>query len=190
VTLAGLSGFLAEYGLVLLLPWAVIEGPIVSILAGVLCARGGLSWALVLPVLVLGDLIGDGLYYAAGRLTHSWLHRMAPRLGIPLARGEALAARVAARSTHMLLIGKWTHAIGALVLVAAGAARIGLARFMLVNLLATLPKSALLLGLGYLAGANAEGLADRFGLGVMALFGLGVLAAVLVLRRQAPGEAA
>jgi len=189
VTLAGLSGFLADDGLVLLLPLAVIEGPIVSVLAGVLCARGVLPWALVLPVLVLGDLIGDGLYYAAGRLTHSWLHRMAQHLGIPLARGEALAARVAAHSTRMLLIGKWTHAIGALVLVAAGAARIGFARFLLVNLLATLPKSAVLLGLGYLAGAHAEALAARFGSGVLALFGLGVLATVLVLRRRAPWEA-
>ena len=190
MTLAGLNGFLAGYGLVLLLPLAVIEGPIVSVLAGVLCARGVLSWGWVFPTLVFGDLIGDGLYYAAGRLTHSWLHRVAPRLGIPLARGEALAARVAAQSTRMLLIGKWTHAIGALVLIAAGAARIGFSRFLLVNLLATLPKSALLLGAGILAGANAEALAASFGFGVVALFGLGVLAVGLVLRRSARGEAA
>lgn len=190
MTLAWLSDFLSSNGLALLLPLAIIEGPIVSVVAGMLCAQGILPWVWVYPLLVLGDLLGDGLYYAIGRLSHSWLHRAAQRIGIPVARGEAFSARVAEHSTRMLLIGKWTHAIGALVLIAAGAARIRLARFLLINLLATLPKSAVLLGVGYIAGANVPGLVERFGYGAAVLLGLGLLAVIVLLRRPAKGQTA
>lgn len=182
MTEAGLAAFVAGYGLALLWPLAVIEGPIVSVVAGVLCSQGLLAWYWVYPLLVLGDLCGDLLYYAAGRLSHSWLHRVGPRFGLPVARGEAMAGRVRDHDLRMLLIGKWTHAVGAFVLVAAGAARIGLSRFVVINLLATLPKSALLLGVGYYAGANFTDWLNHYGAFAFALPVLGIAAIVLVLR--------
>ncbi len=190
MTAAGLAAFIATYGLVLLLPLAVIEGPIVSIVAGVLCGRGLLDWYWVYPLLVLGDLGGDALYYAIGRMSHGWLHRIAPKIGIPVARGEAFADRVKGRAIRMLLIGKWTHAIGGLVLIAAGAARIPLLRFMVINFVATLPKSALLLAIGYWTGGHFQVLMDRFGAYALVLPVLGIVAACLVLKRRSTGDQA
>jgi len=184
MTLAGLSAFLAAHGLALLLPLSIIEGPLVSLLAGVLCAQGVLAWQWVLPLLVLGDLLGDLLYYAIGRFSHGGLHRLAIRLRLPVQRGEAWADRVAAHATRMLLIGKWTHVIGALVLIAAGAARIGLARFLIINLLATVPKSALLLGAGAALGAHAGTILQQFGYVMPALLLAGALALWIVFRRR------
>ena len=51
----------------------------------------------------------------------------------------------------MLLIGKWTHSLGCVVLIGSGMLRVPLPRFILVNLLATVPKSAVLFGFGYFA---------------------------------------
>ena len=183
MTLAGLTAFIADQSLLLLLPLAVVEGPIVSLLAGVLCAQGLMHWYLALPLLVLGDVIGDLLHYAAGRFATGWLHRLALRLKVPTEAGEGLTARVAAHATRMLLIGKWTHAIGALVLVAAGAARVPLWQFAAVNTLATLPKSAVLLGVGSWAGGHAVALFERFGFVVPVLLVLGAGAVILLLRR-------
>lgn len=183
MTLAGLTLFLGQYGLLFLLPLATVEGPIVTLLSGVLSGRGILDWAYALPLLVAGDLIGDALYYAIGRYSKSRLHRLALRLGLPVERAEAFGARVAERSTRMLLIGKWTHAIGALVLIAAGAARVNLTRFLLVNLLATIPKTALLFFVGSYAGAHFLAMANRFGFAALGLLLVGLLAAYLVLRR-------
>lgn len=190
MTLSELSGFVASNGLLLLLPLAIIEGPIVAVLAGVLCAQGVLDWRFVLAILVAGDLIGDLIYYAAGRFSQGWLHRMVLRLRLPLQGAKDLAARVSAHSTRMLLIGKWTHAIGALVLIAAGVARVGIARFMVINLLATLPKSALLLGAGMWAGANAAGIFHDAGYIAPALLVLGAAAVFVLLRRAAVDPAA
>lgn len=188
MSIAGLTLFLAKYGLILLLPLAVVEGPIIAVLAGALAAHGVIPWYAALPMLILGDLIGDLIYYAIGRLSDSRLHRFAVRLGIPVHRAEAFTTRVAARSTHMLLIGKWTHAIGALVLIAAGAARVDVTRFLVVNLMATVPKSALLFFFGSYAGAHLVAAASRFGIGALILLGVGVLAVYLALRRPMQEE--
>ena len=184
MTIAALTIFLAKYGLLLLLPLAVVEGPLISVLAGALAANGVIAWYGALPLLILGDLIGDLLYYAIGRLSDSRLHHFAVRLGIPVHRAEAFTARVAARSTYMLLIGKWTHAIGALVLIAAGAARVGLARFMVVNLLATVPKSALLFFAGSYAGAHLAVPMSRFGLGTVILLVLNWCGQAMQVRNE------
>ena len=51
----------------------------------------------------------------------------------------------------MLFVGKWTHSLGCVVLIGSGMLRVPLPRFMLMNLLATIPKSAVLFGFGYFA---------------------------------------
>ena len=51
----------------------------------------------------------------------------------------------------MLVIGKWTHTIGCIVLVGSGMLRLPLPRVYPDNLLATVPKSAVLFGIGYFA---------------------------------------
>ncbi len=190
MTLTDLSAFITAHGPLLILPLAVIEGPIVSILAGVLCAQALMDWRVALPLLVLGDLIGDGVYYAVGRYSQGWLHRMAPRLGIPGAAAPALTERVAGHATRMLLIGKWTHAIGAVVLVAGGAARVPFWRFLAINTLATLPKTAILLGAGIWAGSHAVSLFARFGAVVPILLVIGAAAVIWLLRRPVQDPAA
>ena len=58
---------LQAHGLLLLFPLAVIEGPIVTVVAGWLARLGHfrLEWAM--PILILADLVGDSLLYGLGR---------------------------------------------------------------------------------------------------------------------------
>src|ERR1035437_9407723 len=55
-------------GLLLLFPLAVIEGPIVTIVAGWVGRLGYLPLGWAMLVLVLADLVGDSLLYALGRV--------------------------------------------------------------------------------------------------------------------------
>ena len=50
-----------------LFPLAVVEGPILAIIAGFLCMEGILNPFIVYPIIILGDIIGDSLVYALGR---------------------------------------------------------------------------------------------------------------------------
>jgi membrane-associated protein len=197
-----LGAFLIAHGSALILPLAVIEGPVVTIVTGFLAAQGYFDWYWALPLLMCGDVIGDVVYYAIGRSGVARLGRIVgiPKfrrnLGIPhagLAGGGApnqyftltpgLRRDLTRNATKMLLIGKWTHTIGGLVLVGSGLLRVPLSRFILVNLLATVPKSAVLFGAGYFTGDHYPFLERHYALGLVALFVAGVASIAVVLRR-------
>ena len=148
-----LDGFLIAHGSALILPLAVIEGPVVTILTGFLSAQGYFDWYWALCLLVCGDLIGDLIYYWIGRTGRTPLAGLGRRLGAAPRRARpSCNDGLTHNAAKMLFIGKWTHSIGWLVLIGSGMLRLPLPRFMLVNLLATIPKSAVLFGVGYFAG--------------------------------------
>lgn len=59
--------WLTEYRYLILFPLAIIEGPILAIIAGFLAMRGYFNLWIVLPVIVAGDLISDSLCFLLGR---------------------------------------------------------------------------------------------------------------------------
>jgi membrane protein DedA with SNARE-associated domain len=146
-----LDGFLIAYGSALILPLAVIEGPIISIIAGLLSAQGYFVWYWALCLLVCGDLIGDFLYYWIGRTGRTPLAGLGRLLGLRGGVTPALQRGLTHNAAKMLFVGKWTHSLGCVVLIGSGMVRLPLLRFFLLNLLATVPKSAALFGFGYFA---------------------------------------
>jgi membrane protein DedA with SNARE-associated domain len=178
-----LPDFIASYGLVLLLPLAIIEGPVVAILSGVLAAKGYFGWCPAVALLLLGDLIGDVLYYWFGRTGAAPLAGLAHRLGIERSVPPALQRDLASNATHMWLIGKWTHSLGFVVLVGSGMLRLPLGRFLAINLLASLPKIGLLFGLGYFTAGQYRFFERHAGVTVALLAVAGAVAITLVLRR-------
>jgi membrane protein DedA with SNARE-associated domain len=154
ITLDGVIALIQTHGLLLLAPLSVLEGPIVTVIAGYLASLGLLPAAGALAVVVAGDLVGDALLYLAGRKGIKRMpQRWRDRLGLKPERIEALSDHFGARGGRTLVIGKLTHSAGAAILVAAGAARMPPAAFLWWNFVATLPKSAAFLGLGYAFGA-------------------------------------
>lgn len=186
------DGFLIAHGSALILPLAVVEGPIVSIATGFLSARGFFDWYWALFLLVCGDLIGDLICYAIGHSSRGPLSRLGRLVGV----GSLLTPELRRSLTHstakMLFIGKWTHSIGCLVLVGSGMLRVKLSTFLVVNLLATIPKSAVLFGFGYFAGGSWPFLEHHVVLTIIALCVIGLAAILVVLRRAcaiSPGGA-
>lgn len=59
--------FLRHYGYWAMLPLMIIEGPIVTVIAAMLASLGAFTWPMVLFFSILGDLLGDVFFYAAGR---------------------------------------------------------------------------------------------------------------------------
>jgi membrane protein DedA with SNARE-associated domain len=175
----------------------------------------------VYAIVVLGDLIGDVLYYAVGRWAAA---RWAAKRGLaergaaergaagpgaterrarrPEAnrgsrwaarvrqRVEVLAPRIRTRAGAMLLFGKLTHSAGFAVLLAAGAAHVELRRFLAFNLLGTLPKSLVLVLLGYWFGKLYGSLQSDLRIAGVLTFLVAGSALLLVARRMlsAPDE--
>jgi membrane protein DedA with SNARE-associated domain len=178
-----LDGFLIAYGSALILPLAVIEGPVVTVLTGFLSAQGYFDWYWALPLLVGADVIGDVIYYWVGRTGRTPLAGFGRRLGFGRVVSPELERGLRQNATRMLVIGKWTHSLGCVVLIGSGMLRLPLPGFIVVNLLATLPKSALLFSFGYFASAYLPLFERHAVLATLVLCAVGVAAVALILRR-------
>lgn len=175
-----IAALVASYGLVVLAPLAVLEGPIVTVIAAWLASQGLLGLPSVFVVVVAADLIGDGLLYGLGR---GALGRVSPRwrkgLGLRPNRMAALVETFHSKGGRVLLAAKWTHAAGLPVLVAAGAARMPFWRFLQFNLLATVPKSLLFMIIGYTFGSAHAQIAGWISTGGLVLVGVTGFAALI-----------
>ena len=155
IGLETISVLMAKHGLAVLAPIAVLEGPIVTVIAAWLASQNMFSVWSVAIIVILADLVGDLGLYALGR----WgLNRMPKKwrdkLGLSRARLVSAARHFQNKGVKTLVFGKLTHSAGAPVLVAAGVARMNVWVFMLTNLIATIPKSLAFVALGYWLGSH------------------------------------
>lgn len=153
---AELLRLVSDWGLLILLPVTIAEGPVATVVAGWLVKLQVLPLIPGFLVIVAGDVIGDLVYYALG---HQGLRRLPPgwrqRLGLNERRVAALADRFADNGVAFLIAAKLTHGAGVAVLTAAGAAGMRLGPFLAANLGAGAVKAVALLTLGYVLGQEA-----------------------------------
>ncbi len=150
------------YGLWILAPFAIIEGPIATVLAAYLAHEGYLNVYAVFTVCVAGDMMGDALLYAVGRYGAGRLPLgLTQRLGMTKARHMTMTQHFVAKGGRTLMFAKITHSAGLPILIASGMARMNFTLYLWYNLLGTLPKTAFLVLIGYYFGA-AYGLIDAY----------------------------
>jgi membrane protein DedA with SNARE-associated domain len=141
----------SRYGL--LFPAVLIEGPVATIIAGVLVAHDQLNFLISLLIIVSADTLADLGYYTIGAFGEARIaQRIKTRLGITPDRLSNLKNLFYRHSAKTFLTGKILHGPGVVILIAAGAARVSLLRFFLYNLCITLIKSLVLLLVGYYFG--------------------------------------
>jgi len=142
-----------SYGLWLLAPVAILEGPIVTVIAGYMAHLGVFNPVAAFVIVVLADLVGDSLLYGFGRRGIGWLSpRWRSRLGLTDSRLTHMAEHFRVQGGRTLVIAKLTHSLGVVALIAAGVSRMRFGPFLWYNLVATLPKSLFFLIIGYSLG--------------------------------------
>ncbi len=175
-----LTAFLSVHGLWILAPAALVEGPLVTVIAGALAAQGLLALPAVIAVATLADLAGDAALWLVGRKLR---HRLPRRLQRAVIR-RIPPQRLRRNAGRILMFGKLTHSAGALVLLAAGMARVPFWPFLGFNLTATLPKVVALAAFGWVFGLTVTASKSWLAVlpAVLLLFALG--SAALWLRLQ------
>lgn len=167
---------IGAHGLWLLFALTLIEGPVATVIAAAMAGRGLLDPAAVFAVAFAGDLAGDAVLYAIGRLSPALTRRLGG------ARGDALPARhggwrktMQHRAWQIIALGKLTHVAGFAVILAAGAARVPFGLFLGVSALATLPKVAVLVLAGWTLGRTVD-VPWLMAVAALVLFGAGLWA--------------
>jgi membrane-associated protein len=164
-------GLLYTYSYLVLFPLSLIEGPIVTIIAGFLVSIGFMDFIPAYITVVAGDLVGDVLYYAAGRW---WLNKtykgVLSFFKINPKTVRRLEVSIKKNRGPFLFFGKLSQALGGLILFASGSAKVEMKDFLWYNFLATIPKSLILLGVGYYFGGTVHNFGKAVDITVLGLF--------------------
>ncbi|PIR76553.1 MAG: hypothetical protein COU32_01430 [Candidatus Magasanikbacteria bacterium CG10_big_fil_rev_8_21_14_0_10_42_10] len=142
-----------HYSYLIIIPMMIIEGPIITVIAGFLASLGYFNIFVVYLVMIAADLIGDTMYYAIGRwggipLIKKWGHY----IGITEKHVTDIEKKIGNHEARFLFLGKIAHGFGTVFLLAAGTAKMPYGKFLLFNILPTLLKSLLFLLVGYYFG--------------------------------------
>lgn len=152
LTLSNIILLINQYGYIILFPISIIEGPIVSVIAGFLVSVSSLNGIVVFFILMAGDLVGDTLYYILGLASrHGFVIRWGKYVGITTERVTKLEKYFKRHDWKILLIGK-TQPIGSAILFTAGMIKMPLKKFIGYNLLASVPKVLLFEFAGFYLG--------------------------------------
>lgn len=149
---------LEHYKYFLIFPIMVIEGPIIAVISGFMAYLGILNIFLLYPLLVLGDLIGDSLYYAIGKYCSRFrlVKKLVFYLGYSEKSEEFLKSHFDKHMTKTLLLAKLSHGLGGTVQVTAGIAKVNFPQYISIELVGTMIKTLFLLVLGFYLGNSYE----------------------------------
>lgn len=144
---------LTHYGYFILFPLAVVEGPIISVISGLLCATKILNPFIVIPVIVSGDVIGDSFYYSLGRWrSRKALPKMLRNFSPSAEKMERVNQYFDAHPIKTIFLSKVILGIGLAGLYLAGNAKIPYIKFLIICLCASLFQCSVYLSLGFLFG--------------------------------------
>ncbi len=178
--------WLLKFRYLAIFPLAVIEGPIITVLIGFFISLGVFNPLIAYVVIVAGDLVGDALYYAAGRWGgRKFIDRWGRYFGVGPGQIETIKNQFDKRGDKLLFVGKMSHGIGGAFLVAAGFIKMPFNKFIFANMLATLVKSAVLLTIGFYFGQSLtriKSILDALAFGLAAAFALSILIYFFYLR--------
>ena len=143
---------LQTYKYLILLPIVVIEGPIVTVLAGFLVSMHQFNLFLVYIIVVVGDAIGDSACYLIGRFGSKILNKHGPKIGVTPKKIARVERYFNTHRKKALFYSKILHGIGFTGLIVAGTLKIPYRKFFTTCFLTTLGKTIIFLGIGILFG--------------------------------------
>lgn len=184
-----MKSLLEVYGYLVLLPLAIMEGPIVTVIGGLLSSLQMMNPFIVYGIIVFGDIVGDAFWYSVGRFGRhwrftKWIEKM---FGITENRIEKLREQFTQHRYKMTLLAKVAYGLGSAGLVAAGVVRIPYLMFAITCLVISMTQAALFLTIGYLFGAAYEQIGqylDYFATVVFVLSLFGIVFGIWYAKRK------
>lgn len=176
-SLSQITELLIQYKYFILFPIVAVEGPIITVAAGFLVAMKYLHFYGAFFIVVAGDLTGDILHYALGRWgREKIINRWGHYFGISSERLEKIEDHFKENTGKTLILAKTFHGIGGIFLIAAGVARISLPKFIWFNFLGTVPKTLILISVGFYFGYAISTIKSYLELIAAVFIGAGIVA--------------
>ena len=145
--------FLSHYGYAIMLPLMIIEGPVATIIAAMLSSLGAFNVFLVLIFSMIGDIVGDVIFYGLGyKFGMGFVKKIGKYIGIT----EKLVLKMEKYFTNhgrkTIFAVKSTTGLCWATFTAAGIVKMDFNKFLKYSLLGGIVWSSLLVGMGYFYG--------------------------------------
>jgi membrane-associated protein len=162
MSLDAITPLIIEYRYWILLPLAFLEGPLVSLSAGLLASLGYFNPWVVLAVLICKDVSVDAVCYALGRWGNhdNLVHRYAKKIGITEEHWGAVERLWEHHPWRTMFLSKIAYGLSLPFLVSAGLSRISYKKFWFYALQISLIQYGGLLALGYFFGNSISVIKD------------------------------
>jgi len=144
---------LTQYRYLILFPLAIVEGPIVAVIAGFLCMSGLLNLFIVYPIIVLGDIIGDSIVYTLGRWgVPGFIRKIFRNLEMNHEKINSVRTYFDSNPTRAISLSKITLGIGTAGIYLAGNTKTPYERFISICLVTSALQYIMYISIGLLFG--------------------------------------
>ena len=153
-----IAHLLVEYRYWILVPLAVIEGPIVAFVSGTLASLGYFNVIVLAAFFFVRDMAMDGIYYSSGYFgaQTAFVQRMLRKMDVRRERIAELRLLWERHPARTMFVGKLSYGIAQAFIVVAGVVKMNLRKFFGYGALAAVAQYGALLLAGYFFG-NAFG---------------------------------
>lgn len=191
MTIEALSALILTYRYWILLPIAIIEGPVVALVAGSLAALGYFNPYLAYLVLITGDFIPDTGLYFLGRYGKraALIEKYGHKIGIAPERFSHIERLWREHPRKTMFMGKLALGLAAPFLVSAGLAGLSPRLYYSIAIPITLFQYAVLMFVGYHFTNSLNLISDSLGkgqifFGLLAIFGILYYLGASFMRRK------
>jgi len=161
--LAAITALIIAYKYWAIVPFALFEAPLLSIVVGFFATTGQLSLLPAFGIIVMGDFVGDTVLYILGRWGRPLLDKAGLHLKVSAIQIQAGLAYFGRNDRRAIVISKLVHGVGFTGLIVAGSARVPFRRFAFTCLVVTISQSAVLVAVGMLSGRAYQSFAHYLG---------------------------
>jgi membrane-associated protein len=146
--------FFVKYKYEAIFPIAFLEGPIITIISGVLLSRGRLAFLPTLLVVFLGDFLSDIVFHVIGRGGRAMIDYL-KFIHVTPEQLLKLEDRFHNHPMRTMIIAKVSYGLGAVFMIASGGVRMVWKKFLAYIGGLNLIRSCILLAIGYYFGRSA-----------------------------------
>ena len=153
--LSALTQLLTQYGYFILIPLAIFEGQMVGFVAGMLVALGIFNILIVLPIMILGDVLPDFLYYFVGRFgsKKKLLDKHGKAIRLTPERLDALRTQWFRHPWRTMAITKFAYGLSTPLLITAGLIKLPFRTFWTRSVPLSFVQHTIFIALGYFLGS-------------------------------------
>jgi len=153
-----IAHLLIQYRYWILVPAAIIEGPIVAFIAGTLASLGYFNIYVLIVFFFVRDMAMDAIFYYSGFFgaRTAFAKRMLRKMDMEEEQMNDLRLLWEKHPAKTMFIGKLSYGIAQTFIIVAGVVKMNIRKFFTYGALAAVSQYGVLLALGYFFG-NAFG---------------------------------